>query len=371
VDNYSTTVALDATGKAKVSQSFSTPGSHTVTATYNGSTNYAGSGSVTLNQSILPATTTTDTSTATSPTLGQTVTLTAAVAPAAGGGTPTGTVTFVIDGVNQTPVAVNGSDLASLGVKFASAGPHTVSAIYNGDSNFAPSTAPTLNVSVNKATSTSGLYDLGAAPTVYGQQAQILVNVASSVAGGPVPTGAVQFLESYNGSSYGLFTAANGQNLFILNGNGQLLLPISNTAPAGTYNFVVSYGGDSNYNASSSQILSHTIKQSQTTSTVSLFSATTTTTGELATFYAAALPVAPGAGTPTGTITFSVILNGNTVVATTVAVNSVGMAGLYNVNLAAGNYTVEVNYSGDLDFITSSFTTTINITGSSGVGRQT
>jgi hypothetical protein len=186
------------------------------------------------------------------------------------------------------------------------------------------------------------------------------VNVAP-VAGSPVPTGAVQFLESYNNGPYGLFTAANGQNLFLLNSNGQLFLPISSTAPAGTYKFVVSYGGDSNYNASSSQVLLHNVNRDQTTATVFLYSATATTTGESATFYAAALPTAPGGGTPTGTITF--IVDGNTAGATTVAVNSVGMAGLYNRNLTAGTHTMEVNYSGDLDFIASTFTTTFNITG--------
>jgi hypothetical protein len=166
-----TPVAVNAAGQAGFCESFTTQGTHSVTATYHStSTNFAGSGPATLSQSILPATTTTLTPLTTNPAIGQAVTLTATVAPASG--TPTDTVTFVIDGVNHTPVAVNSFGQASLSVSFATAGPHVVVADYNGDSNFAPSTAPALHVTMNNVNSVAGLYDLGAAPTVYGQQAK-------------------------------------------------------------------------------------------------------------------------------------------------------------------------------------------------------
>jgi hypothetical protein len=85
---------------------------------------------------------------------GQTVTFTAIVTPAAGSsaGTPTGTVTFSIDGVAQTPVMLvvsGGHDEATFSTASLSIGTHTISAVYNGDSTFAPSTAPALPQIVN------------------------------------------------------------------------------------------------------------------------------------------------------------------------------------------------------------------------------
>ncbi len=70
------------------------------------------------------------------------VTFTATVVPtAAWTGTPTGTVTFKIDGVTEPPVplrVVNGSDQAAFSLATLTAGTHTISASYNGDTTFAP-----------------------------------------------------------------------------------------------------------------------------------------------------------------------------------------------------------------------------------------
>jgi hypothetical protein len=85
---------------------------------------------------------------------GQAVTFTAIVTPTAGtsAGTPTGTVTFSIDGVAQAPVmlaAVGGQDEATFSTASLSIGTHTISAVYNGNSTFAPSTATALPQIVN------------------------------------------------------------------------------------------------------------------------------------------------------------------------------------------------------------------------------
>jgi hypothetical protein len=86
---------------------------------------------------------------------GQTVTFTAIVTPTAGSsaGTPTGTVTFSIDGIAQPPVmlaVVGGVDEATFSTANLSIGTHTISAVYNGDSTFAPSTAQALPQIVNE-----------------------------------------------------------------------------------------------------------------------------------------------------------------------------------------------------------------------------
>ncbi len=68
----------------------------------------------------------------------QTVTFTATVTSASG--TPTGTVQFKVDGTNiGPPLALNGSGVATFATSSLSAGIHTITADYNGDGNFNPS----------------------------------------------------------------------------------------------------------------------------------------------------------------------------------------------------------------------------------------
>ena len=83
------------------------------------------------------ATQTTVSSSANPSTVGQQVTFTAVVTATGYQGTPTGTVTFTIDGQAQTPVSlavVGGVDEAQFITSTLAAGPHTVSAAYSGDS---------------------------------------------------------------------------------------------------------------------------------------------------------------------------------------------------------------------------------------------
>ena len=76
---------------------------------------------------------------------GQPVTFTATVnAVPPGIGTPTGTVTFKVDGTPQSPVpltVINGVDQATFTTASLSAGTYTITAVYGGDSNFTTSTS--------------------------------------------------------------------------------------------------------------------------------------------------------------------------------------------------------------------------------------
>ncbi|MBY0522544.1 MAG: Ig-like domain repeat protein [Gemmataceae bacterium] len=87
---------------------------------------------------------------------GESVTFTATVRPAGVvEGTPTGTVTFTVDGVAQTPVAlVDGTatfEASGLGV-----GPHTVTASCSGSSSFAAGTSATFAQQVARADTVTG-----------------------------------------------------------------------------------------------------------------------------------------------------------------------------------------------------------------------
>ena len=90
--------------------------------------------------SSLAATTTTLAVSGT-PTVGATLTLTATVAPAAGSGTPTGQVTFTDGASTVIGTATLSSGKATLTTSTLALGGHTVTAVYAGDSTYAPSTS--------------------------------------------------------------------------------------------------------------------------------------------------------------------------------------------------------------------------------------
>jgi hypothetical protein len=164
------TAPLGANGVATFTTSTLTPGMHTIGAKYPGDSIYAPSTSPTvvqmvLSAPVLPATVTLVNSSANPSALGQSVTFTAVVTPAAGvTGTPTGTVTFTINGVAQAPVplaVVGGNDEATLTTSILALGTNTITAGYSGDSAFAPSTSPALAQLVNPATPPPAVVGVG------------------------------------------------------------------------------------------------------------------------------------------------------------------------------------------------------------------
>src|SRR5262249_50311049 len=127
---------------------------------------------------------------------GQNVTFTATISPAApGAGTPTGTVQFVVDGGNAgSPVNVTttgGVTTASFSTASLSAGTHTVTASYSGDSHFSGSNAAALNQTVGKAATTTTISS-SANPSTSGQTVTFTATVSDGAPG--TPTGTVQFV---------------------------------------------------------------------------------------------------------------------------------------------------------------------------------
>ena len=111
----------------------------TLTATYNGDTAFSGSAD-TEPHSVQQIPTTASLSASVNPSLqGQTVTFTATVSPP----TATGTVTFYDGATPIGTVPVSGGT-ASLAISSLTAGAHTITATYNGDTNHATTTSPPL-----------------------------------------------------------------------------------------------------------------------------------------------------------------------------------------------------------------------------------
>ncbi len=107
----------------------------------------------------IPVASTTTLGSPTNPsTYGDSVTLTATVSGS--GGTPTGTVTFKDGTATLGTGTLNGSGQATFATNKLSAvaSPHSLTAVYGGDSNFNPSTSSVLSQTVNqKALSVTGL----------------------------------------------------------------------------------------------------------------------------------------------------------------------------------------------------------------------
>ena len=126
--------------------------------------------------------------------MGQNVTFTAVVANP-GPGSPTGTVTFSIDGVDQTPSnlsVVGGVNEATFTTSTLTAGRSTIGATYAGDGTFATSTAtPPLTQTV-ATIGTTTMLSSSANPSTPGQAVTFTAIVAPTTGTG-MPTGMVTF----------------------------------------------------------------------------------------------------------------------------------------------------------------------------------
>ena len=119
-------------------------GSHSISASYQGDTNFDTSASTALSQAVAVAPTTTSINSSPDPSdPGQSVTFSASVAPSTAG-TPTGDVTFSDNGTQSASVQLDASGSASFTTSSLTAGTHSITWSYSGDSDFAPSTSDTL-----------------------------------------------------------------------------------------------------------------------------------------------------------------------------------------------------------------------------------
>ena len=204
--------------------------SHTITAVYSGSANYLGFTQAAIYVVKAATTKTTLTSTPTTWAVGQTLTFTATVASTSGGttGFPTGTVTYVVDGTNQTPIIL-ASGKAIFTTKFTVPGLHSVSAFYTpaAGSNFATSAATTQTQSVLKPAAVSMTSLANTAGVT------ITATVTTTATGGP-PTGTVKL---YEGTTLlGTITLSGGKGKIVLN------------LASGNHQITAVYSGDSQFN---------------------------------------------------------------------------------------------------------------------------
>lgn len=171
-----------------------------------------------------------------------------------------------------------------------------------------------------------------ASPSVAGQSVKFTATVTSGTAG--TITGTVTFFD-------GTTTLGSGPV-----GTGGVAIYTTSSLGVGSHSITASYGGDANFSAStSSPALSQVVNQANTTTTV-LSSANPSVSGQAVTFTATVTAVAPGAGTPSGSVTFS---DNGTSIGT--APLSGGQAALpATTTLTVGAHPITAQYTGDANF---------------------
>ncbi|HEV2423608.1 MAG TPA: Ig-like domain repeat protein [Terriglobia bacterium] len=136
-------------GKATFTTKTLSAGNNRITAVYGGSTDFSGSTSSVLNQTVNPASTTTTLTSSLNPSKsGQSVTFTATVT--SGGGTPAGTVTFKDGSSTLGTGKLNSSGKASFSTSTLAVGSHSITAVFGGNLQFATSTSAVLTQTVNQ-----------------------------------------------------------------------------------------------------------------------------------------------------------------------------------------------------------------------------
>ncbi len=352
VDNVAQSpVTLNGSGQATFTSSTLSTGQHSINAIYNGNATFGSStagSAASLTVTKVNSSITITPSSSAAP-YGTSVSLTATVAPVAPGfGTATGTVTFIVNGVAQTPVALNAQGQAFILLNKLPAGTNGISATYNGNGSFNGSSTTT-NASVKILATTTVAVSSASATTVYGQTMSFTATISTTAPGSLPPASGYLFFfinGNYAGSSV-LNTTTPNQGTLTINAS-----TFGAPLQAGSYTVTAFYNGDSNYTISpASAAITQTIAKANDTVTVTS-SANPSSVGQSFTLTATAHPVAPGTGFFSGPMYFYV--NNNYFGSATA--NSSGVA-IFNVTsatfggaLPAGSYTFTAVYGGDKNF---------------------
>jgi len=311
-------------------------GSHSLTASYWGDTNFAGSSASAIPLVVSQAATTVTLVSNANPSIyGQTVAYTATVGLSFNGSTPSGAITFY-DGTTVLWSGYLSKGSAQLSVSSATAGSHSITAQYGGTANYTASTSPVLTQTVNQAPTTV-MVSSNANPSSYGQSVTLYATLQTNynlLSNG----GTVTFFD--NGTQIGAATIQGSSTVSIT----------TTSLGVGARTITAKYSGDSNLLAGTGT-LAQTVNPAATTTTISS-SSYTPAFGQSITLTANVKPTL--GNTPTGTVTF---LDHTTILGTATLVNNT--ASISISTLTAGSHSINAQYSGDADSATSTSAQTV------------
>lgn len=265
--------------------------------------------------------------------------LTAIVTGVTGQPTPTGTVQFFDDTTLQnvgTPATLNSSGNALYTENGVLAvGGHNIEAIYSGDVNYQSGNSLPVTINVQPSTTTTVISASTTTPTA-GQTITVTVTVSAANPGATPPTGTVNV--TLNGISQGYAPISTNNNA--TTGTLQITIP----GGQATYTLQGIYGGDTNYDQSTSSVLTLTLTRSATTTKLTASpSIISKSTPETLTAQISPTSSSGSSTTITGSVTFYDGANS----LGTVTVNA-GTAILTGVVLStSGTHSLTAVYSGD------------------------
>jgi hypothetical protein len=218
-------------------------GAHSITASYAGDTNFTGSTSPILAQTVGKAISSTSVFSSNNPSIFRTaVTLTASVTSSATG-MPSGTVTFQ-DGTAMLGMGTLSGGTATVTTSALALGAHSITVIYGGDASFAGSTSPVLTQTVNKVASSTTVTSSNN-PSIFGSSVTFTATATSPATG--TPTGTVTFQDG--AAILGTGTLSGATATFTTSG-----------LAGGVHSITAAYGGDANFAGSTSPALTQTVE---------------------------------------------------------------------------------------------------------------
>lgn len=304
-------------------------GPHSIDASYSGDVVYPGSVGSVVHDVSVPGTHVILTAEPSPSLLGSTVDLTATISAPGVSVVPDGTVTF-FDGTTDLGTADVIGGIARLSTSALAAGARSLTVEYSGDGVFpAAVSAPTPHAV--QAPSSVGLV-APSSNSVYGESAMFLAVVSTDPA--LAPDGEVVFLQAgvevhrTPVSEIGIATYS------------------TSTLSVGDHPLVARYEGDALVLPGESPTRTHTVDPAATT--VTLQSSTNpSAAGQPVTFTADVTTIAPGSGTPTGVVRFS--LGGNLLGAG--PVDDLGQAEVVVTDLPVGTATIRADFVADESFL--------------------
>jgi len=309
-------------GKATLTSAALAVGSHSITSSYPGDANFAGSTSAVLTQTVAafhPITTLT--SSLTPSTFGSPVTFTATINTSV----PDGETLNFYDGATSKAligVGTTSGGVATFTTSKLAGGSHTIWANYVGDANYAYSWSNSLVQTIGVATTTLGLTSSLNASTL-GASVTFTATLSPAVPNGETVT----FLDG--STSIGIGKTSGGKATLATAALAQ-----------GSHGITASYPGDASYQTSTSSTLTQTVNQGVTTTKLTS-SPNASTYGASVTFIASISPSVPGGET----VTF---YDGANIIGT--GTISGGKATLTTAALAVGSHSITASYPGDANF---------------------
>jgi hypothetical protein len=330
-------------GQAVLHDSSLAIGSYAIRAVYvtTNNLNYLTSSSVPSPVTVAQAATSVAlTSSANSSTFNQSTTYTATVSVTSPGSTfvapPTGTVSFYDNGTLLDTETLTNSGVVSFSTSslaVSQQNSHPITAVYNGDGNFLGATSSTLNQTVNTATPSVLVGSTHQNDAVFGQSVTLSAIVLSDAG---IPTGTVTF---FNGNT------AISDPVALVNGSASIN---TSSLPTGSDTITAAYSGDSNFANVTSANFTQTINHSASATALS-GSVNPGVSGQTVIFTATVTAAGLGAGIPTGTVSF---FDGSTQIGLTQTLSS-GTASVSTSALSTTGHTITAVYSGDGNFLTS------------------